>query len=152
MFPTSLFESNEFNMQINGAQYIQDACAGQSFVFTLFNPASLNPVINALPFSTGRWGSVNPCSVTTQYDFTFPYSNVTSTGTPSPAAGLLNRKKIRDFMDSIPSGYYVVVRMTMSDPNRYPTYPWTYAQDWKLQDEAAYGAGNSLTDKLRILM
>lgn len=144
MFPTSLSEGNEFNMQINGAQYIQENCLGQSFIFTLFNPASLDPVINALPGSPGRWGSINPCATTTQYDFEFPYSN-----NPSLAAGLSNRKKIRDFMDSIPQGYYVVLRIAMSDPNVYPGFPWTYAKDWKLQDEAAYGAGNSLTDKLR---
>jgi len=144
MYPTSLQEANEFNLQINGAQYIQNNCSGQSFIFTLFNPASLNPVINALPGSPGRWGSINPCNTTTQYDFEFPFSN-----NPTPATGLLNRKKIRDFMDSIPSGYYVVLRLATADPNYYPSYPWTYAQDWKVQDEAAYGPGNSLTTKLK---
>jgi Peptidase family C25 len=137
MYPTSLKESSEFNLQINGAQYIQDNCAGQSIIFTLFNPASLNPVTNAPKGTPGRWGSVNPCTISTQYDFEFPYT------------GTANRKKIRDFMDSIPSGYYVVARISMSDPNVFPSFPWTYAKDWKLQDEAAYGAGNSLTDKLR---
>jgi Peptidase family C25/CARDB len=137
MYPTSLTEGNEFNLQINGAQYIQENCAGQSLVFTLFNPASLNPVINALPNQPGRWGSLNPCSSTTQYDFEFPYT------------GTANRKKIRDFMDSIPFGYYVIARITMSDPNVFPTFPWTYAQNWITQDEAAYGVGNSLTTKLK---
>jgi hypothetical protein len=137
MFPTSLSEGNEFNLQINGAQYIQDLCSGQSLVFNLFNPASLDPVKNASPGSPGRWGSLSPCAITTQYDFEFPYT------------GTANRKKIRDFMDSIPSGYYAVIRITMSDPNVFPTFPWTYAQDWKVQDEAAYGAGNSLTTKLK---
>ncbi len=145
MFPTSLSESNEFNLQINGAQYIQDICNGQTFVFTLFNPASLDPVKNANPGSPGRWGSGNPCSVTTQYNFEFPYTG----GFGNAGAGVPQRKKIRDFMDSIPAGYYVVLRISMSDPNAYPTFPWTYAQDWKVQDEAAYGVGNSLTTKLK---
>jgi hypothetical protein len=137
MYPTSLSEGNEFNLQINGAQYIQDVCAGQSFIFTLFNPASLDPIKNASVGSPGRWGSLNPCASTTQYDFEFPYT------------GTANRKKIRDFMDSIPSGYYVVARISMSDPNVFPTFPWTYAQNWIIQDEAAYGVGNSLTTKLK---
>jgi hypothetical protein len=137
MYPTSLKEGNEFNLQINGAQYIQDGCVGQSLIFTLFNPASLNPVINAPKGLPGRWGSANPCAISTQYDFEFPYT------------GTANRKKIMDFMDSIPAGYYVVARISMSDPNVFPAFPWTYAQDWKVQDEAAYGAGNSLTTKLK---
>ncbi|MEY2917003.1 MAG: hypothetical protein RIS73_717, partial [Bacteroidota bacterium] len=137
MYPTSLAQVNEFNLQINGAQYIQSNCAGQSFVFSLFNPASLNPVKNASPGSPGRWGSLNPCSATTQYDFEFPFT------------GTANRKKIRDFMDSIPSGYYVVIRLATSDPNVFPSFPWSYAQDWRVQDEAAYGIGNSLPAKLK---
>ncbi len=137
MYPTSLSNGSEFNLQVNGAQYIQDNCVGQSIIFTLFNPASLDPVINALKGSPGRWGSTNPCAITTQYDFEFPYT------------GTANRKKIRDFMDSVPTGYYVVARVAMSDPNFFPSFPWTYAKDWKLQDETTYGAGNSLTTKLK---
>ena len=137
MYPTSLREGNEFNLMVNGAQYIQDICSGQTIVFTLFNPASLDPVKNADPGSPGRWGSGNPCSVITQFNFEFPFT------------GTANRKKIRDFMDSVPSGFYVVSRISTSDPNVYPWFPWTYAQDWKVQDEAAYGIGNSLTTKLK---
>ncbi|MBP6022211.1 putative type IX secretion system sortase PorU2 [Ferruginibacter sp.] len=137
MYPTSLQEGSEFNLQVNGAQYMQDVCQGQTIVFTLFNPASLDPVKNANPGSPGRWGSGNPCSVLTQYNFEFPFT------------GTANRKKIRDFMDSVPIGFYVVSRISTSDPNVFPGFPWTYAQDWKTQDEAAYGVGNSLTTKLK---
>jgi Peptidase family C25 len=144
MYPTTLHEGNEFSLQINGAQYIESNCKGQSIVFNLFNPASLDPVLNAVPGAPGRWGSINPCAVTNQYDFEFEFWSH-----PTTAVGVVNRKKIRDFMDSIPTGFYVVARLATADPNVYTGYGWAYAQDWKTQDEAAYGAGNSLTTKLK---
>ena len=57
-----------------------------------------------------------------------------------------------DFMkDSIPDGFYVVIRNFTLDPNAFggaPNFPIAYANDWKA-DEALYGTGNSLYHSLK---
>ena len=137
MFPTSLSEDNEFNLQVNGAQYIQGACDVRKLIFYLFNPASLDPVVNAITGQPGRYGSDDPCGTVTEHQFSFDYA--------------LSRKAIMDFMDSIPAGYYVVVKNLTPDPAafNFPPSAWPWAQDWAALDAPLYGAGNTLTDKLR---
>ena len=139
MYPTSLSEDNEFNIQINGAQYIQAACDNRKLVFYLFNPASLNPVVNAVTGQPGRYGSDAPCGAVTEHQFSYDYGLVSG------------RKGAMDFMDSIPAGYYVVVKNLTPDPNAFsfPPSAWPWAQDWAAIDAPLYGAGNTLTDKLR---
>jgi hypothetical protein len=132
MYRGSLNEGNEFNLQINGAQYIQDGCDSRRLVFHLFNPASLNPVVNAKTGQPGRYGSDDPCGAVTEYQFSFDYGSTTG------------RKKIMDFMDSIPSGYYVVVKNSTANPAAFPGVYWPWAQDWTAVD-----GPNKLTDKLR---
>jgi hypothetical protein len=136
MYPTSLLEGNEFNLQVNGAQYIQDISNGISLVFTIFNPASLNPIRNTAFGTPGRWGSVSPGTVYQEYNFEYPYTTYA------------NRKKIKDFLDSVPSGYYVVVKNSTPAPTFIPTL---YANTWQAQDLPFDGAGNTLVDKLRNL-
>jgi hypothetical protein len=136
MYPISLSQGNEFNLQINGAQYIQDISNGVSLVFYIFNPASLDPVKNATKGTPGRWGSVSPYSEQQEYNFEYPYSTV---------AG---RKKIMDFFDSIPSGYYVVAKNSTPAPIFFLT---TFANEWLATDTPIYGVGNTLVDKLRNL-
>jgi len=134
MFPTSLEFGSEFNILVNGAQYIQDISDGISLVFYLFNPASLDPVINVLPGQPGRWGSISPYSTLQQYNFEFDYSTNSQ------------REAIKKFMDSIPSGYYVVVKNSTPSPTFFPTI---FANQWQAIDTPIDGAGNTLVDKLR---
>jgi hypothetical protein len=132
MFPTSITVGSEFNLRINGAQYIQDVCDGRKLVFYLFNPASLNPVKNTVTGQPGRYDSDAPCNAGTEYQFSFDYGTT------------LGRKKIMNFMDSIPSGYYVVVKNSTANPAAVPNVYWPWAQDWTAVD-----GPNTLTDKLR---
>ncbi|MFM2327719.1 MAG: hypothetical protein RIR31_1921, partial [Bacteroidota bacterium] len=132
IYPTSLIEAGEYNLMINGAQYIHDVCANKRLVFFLFNPASLQISKNALTGALGQFGSDNPCSIYTEHQFSFDFSTV---------AG---RKKIMDFMDSIPTGYYVIIKSAF---NGLGVWPW--APNWTATDTPIYGAGNTLTDKLR---
>ncbi len=137
MYPASLQEGSEFNLLINGAQYIQDDCGvGRNLVFYLFNPASLDPVVNAKTGQPGRYGSVNPCASYTEHQFSYDFGAV-------GAAGIAARKKIMDFMDSIPSGYYVIVKNTMPSFSTRPV--WSFADDWMLDGPA----GTTLTDKFK---
>jgi hypothetical protein len=88
------------------------------------------PVLNL----TGAYGSAGVCSPGREWNFEYSYMNSTS------------RKKIMDFMDSIPTGYYVVVRNILN--NLQP--PGGFADDWK-GDTTLYGSGNSLYHKLKNL-
>jgi hypothetical protein len=137
MYPTSLLEGSEFNLQVNGAQYIQDDCgAGRNLVFYLFNPASLDPVLNAPVNTPGRYGSITPCGLSTVNQFSFDY------GMPG-AGGKAARKLIQDFMDSIPLGYYVIVKNSIPATAAGPI--WSFANEWLLDGPA----GTTLTDKLK---
>ena len=137
MYPSSLQEGSEFNVQVNGAQYISDDCGvGRNMVFYLFNPASLDPVLNARKGQPGRYGSTDPCVPSTEYQFSFDFGAV-------GASGIAARKKIMDFMDSIPIGFYVIVKNTMPSYASRPV--WSFANDWILDGPA----GTTLTDKLK---
>lgn len=135
-YPTSLQQDADFNVQINGAQYIDGICNGLSLVFYLFNPASLDPVKNADIGQPGRWGSVSPCGASSVYNYEFPYGKADATGIPL-------RKKIMDFMDSIPAGYYVIVKNSSPADFFFPTLQ-SFIQDWKNDGPA----GTTLRDKL----
>ncbi len=50
--------------------------------------------------------------------------------------------------DSIPDGYYVVVKNFTLYPGDFPAFPVAYAADWAA-DEALYGPGQSLYHYLR---
>ncbi len=135
-YPTSLEGESDYSLNIDGATYIKSTCNSRRLNFVIINPATLFPEKNAATGSPGRFGSDNPCNVNTEYQFGFDYGTV---------AG---RLAIMKFMDSIPSGYYVIVKNVTPDPAAFPSLYLPYAQDWAL-DANIYGAGISLTDKLR---
>lgn len=139
-FPSSLQQDADFNIQINGAQYIEAACDGRRLIFYLFNPASLDPEKNAPYGQPGRWGSLPVCvaAPVLQYNFEFDY------GTVSGATAVAWRKKIMDFMDSIPAGYYVIVKNSTPNTTFFPNVSWSFVQDWVADGPA----GTTLRDKL----
>ena len=109
-----------------------------NIVFTVYEANSLKEMFNCNSGSAGQFGSqyyTNGCSNGREYDFSF------STNYDSC------RKAAMDFMDNIiPNNSFVVVRSTILDDPFWGTP--TFANDWK-QDEAIYGAGNSLYHKLK---
>ncbi len=138
IYPTSGTEDNEFQVQINGLTVTASACAGHSIIFNVFDPVSLKPLYNqAVPATTvsgptgGFMGSAADCQghIGSQYNFEFSYSDT---------AG---RRRMRDFMDWIPSGYLVTARMIYD-----AAYP-VFANVWK-NDETIYGTGNTLYQRL----
>ncbi len=137
-FPRSITSGSQFNVQINGAQYIQNGCIQRALNFYLFNPASLDPIKNALVGQPGKWGSMSPCVTSTEYNYIFDYGKI-------GPEGVANRKKIMDFMDSIPNGYYVLVKNSTADTSIFMSgYNWSFAQNWATDGPA----GTTLRDKL----
>lgn len=126
-----------FYLGLNGLDVVMYACARNRLVFNVLHPVSLRPLLNALPGQPGRFGSDPVCvqtaaqAVGAAYNFQF---NIADTGV---------RRRIVGFLDSIPDGYYVVVRNIME--TNYPSN--AYAADWK-NDQLFLGAGNSVYHRL----
>ena len=126
-----------FYLGLNGQDVVMYACARNRLVFNILHPVTLRPLLNALPGQPGRFGSDPVCvqtaaqAVGAAYNFQF---NIADTGV---------RRRIVGFMDSIPDGYYVVVRNIME--TNYP--PNAYAANWK-NDQLFLGAGNSVYHRL----
>jgi len=134
IYPTSGIEDGEYGVTINGDTYIQSACMGLSLIFNVFDGVTFKPWKNVDDNGNNlyRYGSGDAaCRPTRNYNFEFFFTNPT------------DRKKMMDFMDSIPAGAYVVVRNNVAtDPTLNK-----YANDWKA-DTAIFGSNNSLYHKL----
>ncbi|MBK5269855.1 MAG: hypothetical protein JJE22_02460 [Bacteroidia bacterium] len=128
VYYTATVAEGDLTISVDGDPYVRSACLGYSLVFNLFDPFSIKPVENL----TGAYGSVTPpCAPSRRWNFEFSYMTAAS------------RKKIMDFMDSIPNGYYVTVRNFTN--NLQPDSG--YVKSWKA-DTTLYGIGNSLYHKL----
>lgn len=127
-----------FYLGLNGLDLVMYACARNRLVFNILDPVTLRPIINAMPGSPGRFGSDPVCVQTAQqavgaeYNFQF---NVQDTAV---------RRKVVSFLDSVPAGFYVVVRNIME--TNYPAD--AYAPDWK-NDQQWLGTGNSIYHRLK---
>ena len=127
-----------FYLGLNGLDVVMYACARNRLVFNVLHPVTLRPMVNALPGNPGRFGSdpvcVQPAQQSVGAEFNFQF-NVQDTAV---------RRKVVAFLDSIPEGYYVVVRNIME--TNYPDN--AYAPDWK-NDQQWLGAGNSIYHRLK---
>jgi hypothetical protein len=127
-----------FYLGLNGLDVVMYACARNRLVFNVLHPVTLRPIVNAMPGNPGRFGSdpvcIQPAQQSVGAEFNFQF-NVQDTGV---------RRRVVDFLDSIPVGYYVVVRNIME--TNYPAN--AYAPDWK-NDQQWLGAGNSIYHRLK---
>ena len=127
--------SEDFEVGVDGNNYIQSACVGHSFMFNVFNPVTLTAWRNVDASGNNLYlsgsGSAN-CAPYNNWDFEFSYMS-------APSRNLAMR-----FMDSIPNGYYVVVRSFDVDSSSQQSYAATWHAD-----EATYGAGNSVYSRLK---
>ncbi len=132
MYPTGGSEDNEFSVSVNNESFIRSACVGKSLLFNIFDPITFKPWINVDENGNNLYrfksGSAN-CKPSRYYNFEFSYMDAGS------------RKNIMDFMDSIPKGYYVIVRSTDYDDSG------SFAGTWRA-DTALYGSNNSVYHKL----
>lgn len=126
-----------FYLGLNGLDLVMYACARNRLVFNVLHPVTLRPLVNAQPGQPGRFGSDPVCvqtaaqAVGAAYNFQFDIADTAV------------RRRIVGFMDSIPDGYYVVVRNIME--TNYPSN--AYASNWK-NDQQWLGAGQSVYHRL----
>ena len=134
------------SVAINGVASIRNTCWFQSVVFNVFDPITFAPWINtttgvADAYRGGKFGSAaNNCSNSRRWNFEYRWDSLSS------------RKRAVDFLeDTVPDGAYVVVRSFLLDPVAFPAFAnmVKYANQWRTEDEAAYGAGNSLYHTLK---
>lgn len=137
IYPSSGTEDNQFSTAINGDIVAASACLGSSVVFNVFEPMTLKPLYNQpIPSTTivgplgGFMGSANVCGAKREFNFEFSYLDS------------VGRRRMRDFMDWIPTGYYVTIRLVLDQP--YTAVP--FASDWK-NDRNKYGNGNTAYDR-----
>ncbi len=131
VFPTAASQSQDFSVEIDGANDIQSVCGVSAIIFNVFSPFDMVPWRNVYP-GTPLYGSDNVCGPSRKWNFQFTV--------------LTQAKRIAavNFLDQIPAGYYVTARYTsgtVSSTN-------TYASDW-LGDTLAMGSGNSLYHRLK---
>ncbi|TAD83266.1 MAG: T9SS C-terminal target domain-containing protein [Bacteroidetes bacterium] len=136
IFPTSGTEDGHFSLAQNGDLKMRSACIGQSIVFNVFDGLNFRPWTNK---EGNRFGSAPYCSPGREYNFEFKYF---------PAS---QRRKIMDFIDSIPKGMIVAARLVLDpDPGQssFTSNPPGKADSanpkfW-LRDTLLFGKGNSL--------
>ena len=139
IFPVSGDEDAQFSIAINGNLKTQSSCIGHSIIFNVFDPITLQPLYNEAQPSAIQTGALGGFMNSAPYcnperEFNFEYSYLDTTG----------RRQMRDFMDWIPSGYYVTARLILDLP--YDQNP--FVDVWK-NDALTYGAGNTLYDRLK---
>jgi len=142
IYPVSGTNDIDFSVQINGLTVTASACLGHSVIFNVFDPVSLKLLYNQAVPSTqpsgvyGKFmGSAAMCDtrhIGVEHNFEFSYMDTTG------------RRKMRDFMDWIPNGYLVSVRLIFDKP--YDQNP--FVDTWR-KDEQVYGTGNSAYSRLK---
>lgn len=124
----------QYSVSLNGPRSIMSACVGKSIIFNVVDTVTFTAWKNL----DGRFGSAAYCAETRQYNFEFQYDKSAS------------RKKMMDFIDSIPKGMVVTARLVV-DPTSYvagrPVFDSSFAQYWK-QDTTLFGPGKSLYHSL----
>ncbi len=133
-------QESDFRIILGDNPYINSGCVGHSILFSVFDPKTLKAYFNqAQPSTTGSGvygsflGSFPSCNKPgREYNFEFSYLDT---------AG---RRKMRDFMDWIPAGSFVTVRLVLDAPYDQNPFVDTYRND-----QAIYGVGNTLYDRLK---
>lgn len=137
IYPTSGTEDGHFAIQIGGEFVTKSACVGHSVIFNVFEPRTMQPLYNQTVPSTiqsgtagGFMGSGPACGTSRKYNFEFSYLDTA------------DRRKMIDFMDWVPAGYYVTARLILDAPYQ------TFASNWQ-NDEAVYGTNNTAYSRLK---
>ena len=134
IFGTGSTQTADFEVRVNGAPIIASACLGYSLIFNVFDPVTFKPWKNVDAFNNNLYLSGSAaanCAATRNYNFEFSYLNSNE------------RHKMMRFMDSIPAGYYVVVRNISGSTQGSNTY----ASDWRA-DTTLFGSNQSLYHSL----
>jgi hypothetical protein len=120
IYPTSGQNDQDFSIQVNGTGSIASACLGSSVIINVFDTINFRPWENL----TNPFGATPTCDVLRKYNFEYDYTT---------QAG---RNNARQFLQSIPNGYLVAVRLV------YDFVP-VFADQWA-DDSTTYGINNTL--------
>jgi hypothetical protein len=126
IFPTSGTEDEHFSISVDGSNIIRSACVGHSVIFNVFDSLTFAPMQNL----TQPFGAAPVCDVARQYNFEYEYTTSAT------------RKNAINFIDAIPEGDYVAVRLILDQPYT------TFASAWAA-DTALFGKSNSLYHRLK---
>lgn len=132
IYPYSGTQDIDFSITVNTETIIQSACVGNSLIFNVFDPITFKPWknVDANGNNLFRFGSGSAnCRPTRNYNFEFSYMNP------------IMRKRMMDFMDSIPNGYYVTIKSV------FYNIPNSYSATWR-NDTLLWGSNKSLYHKL----
>ncbi len=139
VFQVSGDEDSHFSISVNGIEKTASACVGHSIIFNVFDPFTLQPLYNQPQPSViqsgplgGFMNSGPNCKTRREINFEFSYLDTTG------------RRRMRDFLDWVPAGYYVTARLILDPP--FDQNP--FADVWK-NDALVYGSGNTLYDRLK---
>ena len=144
IFPTSATEPAQFATLINGIITAQEACLGHSIIFNVYDPLTMLPLYNqSIPSTSpgkqgGKFmGSAASCNESgktlTEYNFEYQLFDAPS------------RQMVKAFMDWIPMGYLVTVRLNWDISTPYIPYASTWAGDSTLyNNNTLYSSFKSL--------
>ena len=127
-----------------------------SLQFIVIDTLTGQPWINQRPNATlpiGRFGSFDPCRIGDQNAyldpfFEFSFANAVQNGITVQATEW--RKRIMDFIDSIPKGYYVMMQPRLCVGSGCGGGNKVFVNNWK-SDTTLYGSNVSLYHKLKNL-
>ncbi|MGZ3911512.1 MAG: putative type IX secretion system sortase PorU2 [Flavisolibacter sp.] len=131
VYPTAANFAVDFSVSLNGDTYIRSVCFYGNVIINVIDPRTFKPWFNAHVGDPPQFGSDPVCGEDRMYNFQY---NILDTN---------KRRKIVEFLDHIPKGYFVVVRNTSSSV--FSTN--TYASTWK-NDTSYLGSGNSMYNRL----
>ena len=131
VFPTAASVSQDFAVEIDGANDIQSVCGISAIIFNVFSPFDMIPWQNNYP-GTGLYGSDDVCGPTRKWNFQYNILSQTK------------RIAAVNFLNLIPAGYYVTARYTSG----VAVASNTYAADW-MNDTLVMGSGKSLYHSLK---
>ncbi|MFC4262103.1 C25 family cysteine peptidase [Ferruginibacter yonginensis] len=119
VFPTSGTQAEDYQVDIDGSTNIQSLCGVAKIIINAINPSDMEPKFNNVAGGPGQFGSEPVCAPGNGpgREYNFQYSTL----------DVLSRNKARDCLDSIPNGYYVIVR-NVSGANYSLD---TYAAQWQ---------------------
>jgi hypothetical protein len=126
IYPTSGLEDSHFSISVDGNTSIASACVGSSVIFNVFDSLTFAPLKN----TTNPFGAAPSCAPTRDYNFEYSYRSAST------------RKNALDFLDAIPNGAFVAVRLVLDEPHNI------FAADWA-KDSVLYGNNNSLYHRLK---
>ncbi|MFI5185555.1 MAG: C25 family cysteine peptidase, partial [Chitinophagales bacterium] len=133
VYPQTSSQGSFYAGTINGQSgYIGPGCSYNELIINVINPVNFNAWKNNYSGPSGLYQSyLATCGAGRDYNFEYLLS--TSAW----------RKKVMDFLDTIPDGSFVLIRSNINPTSSGNTYPSV----WKT-DETLFGTGNSLYQRL----